>query len=66
MLKRMWEYFLLTMGVTPRGAEGGRADKWAEARRLKERQDRQRRERENAEDREARSGGPTNNEDPRP
>jgi hypothetical protein len=52
MFKRMWEYFLLTMGVTPKGAERSTEDKWAAARRAKERDEREQRAREEREDRE--------------
>ncbi len=57
MLKKLWEYFLLTMGVTPKGVEPApREDRWAAARRIKERQERERIEREERE-RAERSGG---------
>lgn len=53
MLKRLWEYFLLTMGVTPKGAErAAPEDKWASGRRLKEQEEREQRAREEREDRE--------------
>ena len=41
MLKRLWDFFLLTMGVTPKGAEPGpQEDRWAEARRRKDEEER--------------------------
>lgn len=52
MFRRLWEYLLLTMGVTPKGAERPREDKWAAARRLKEQEEREQRAREEEEDRE--------------
>jgi hypothetical protein len=52
MFKRLWEYFLLTMGVTPKGAERPREDKWAAARRIKEQEEHERRAREEQADRE--------------
>ena len=52
MLKRLWGFILLTMGVTPKGAERAGEDKWAAARRAKEQEEHEQRVREEREDRE--------------
>ena len=57
MIKRLWDVFLLTMGITPKGQEpASRPDKWAEARRIKDAEERARIEREEREAAEARGG----------
>lgn len=54
MFRKLWDYFLLTMGITPKGAEPPvRKDKWADAKRMKEAEQRAKIERE---DRQAREG----------